>query len=726
MTPILHSYLENLSSITLLHDVAPWDWKPSEPLPEEVKFDKKERDAWINRPSTKWCVYTLHEGVNNNVRISKARKDGEGNPAHSAGGLVTDYDAKATLEEVKRFMENLAYKPNWVERTLSGHWRYVWLFEEKIQFPSYEFAVHFYSNFSTFAFDMNRGMMGFDEPAFREPNRLWTNSGEWYHIHDNKIPADLSRGWLVQASKTFKKWDLEGPKIPIEDVHKALLEKFPKLNEWPTEFTLDSQGPTFWIDASTSPKSAIVRETGIQTFSAHAPKAFYSWSDLLGINFVKKYQAESMGRAVADVWFNGKHYYMKDAHGHWVSRERADTIQHLKIDRSVSSKAEKDGSSEIERAMCYIRNHQKVVDALPYVMQPEGPIYRNGKRILNISQLRVMTPAEGVAVWGPDGQFPWISKFIEYLFENPKARETILAWAHRAYTGAYKLQPEGGQALFIAGPVGIGKTLFSRSVLAPLFGGLAEAGAFLLGEDNFNSELFNAYYWAIDDSEPTSAPDKLRKWTAGIKRAVANGMWRFNEKFKAAGMVEWLGRLVVTLNADPESIQIIPDLSSSIKDKLIIVRTTEKKSLVFPPRYELAKILEKELPFFARYLLDYQIPEELVGENRFGVKDYADDSIVEVANQSCVLNNFHEIFADWRTEFFKMNPQISEWSGTAFQFHKSLTEDPRSGQTLKGLTAHRVSSSLTSMLGKKYKGLSAKTSADDDKLKIWTITKPTK
>lgn len=711
--------LKNLSSQALERLAAPWDFKPEpqDAIPEECKIDKKARDSWINMPSTKWCVYTAHEAVNPNMRISKARSDGDGNPVLACWALVMDYDAKATLEEVKRFMENLPFKPNWVERTLSGHWRFVFILEEKLQFPSYDFAVHFYENFATYAFDPNRGMMGFDNPAFCEPNRLWTNSGEWYHIGDAKIPADISRGWLVAASRTFKKWTAEGPSIPLEEVHKALVAKYPKIQEWPTEFTLESQGPTFWIEGSTSPKSAIVRESGIQTFSAHAPKAFYNWADLLGIQFVKQYEAEALGRAVADVWFNGKHYYMRGADNIWNARERTDCAQHLKIDRKVSTKAAKDGTSPLEEAMCYIRNHHKVVDALPFVMQPSGLLVKNGNRVLNISDARVKTPAEGKQEWGPNGNFPWISAFIEHLFPKLAARERVLAWAARAYRGAYLLQPESGHALFIAGGVGVGKTLFSRSILAPLFGGLAEAASYLLGETTFNSELFLRYYWAVDDSEPTSSPEKVARWTSSVKRCVANGSWHFNEKFKAAGQTEWLGRLVVTLNADRESIRIIPDMRSSIEDKLIIVRTTDTK-FNFPKRYVLDKILAAELPFFARWLLDH-CPEEL---GRFGMEEYADEDIVEAASQSGNLNNFYEVLHDWKCEYFKANPKETSWSGTAFQFHKELTNDPRNAIVLKGLTTKAITRSFGEMLEKKFVGLSHSTD-EATKQAIWTIKK---
>src|SRR5262245_56248591 len=128
-------YLERLSSCLILSGVAPWEFKPASPIPEEVRRDKAKRDAWAN--STKHYIYSLCEGLNENLRITKPRSDGEGNPPALMHGLIADYDSPTPEELIRKFATAYNFVPNWIERTLSGNWRFVWLFEEPMKIPSY-------------------------------------------------------------------------------------------------------------------------------------------------------------------------------------------------------------------------------------------------------------------------------------------------------------------------------------------------------------------------------------------------------------------------------------------------------------------------------------------------------------------------------------------------------------------------------------------------------------
>lgn len=58
--------LPSLSSIAVTPCV-PWAFKQAPP--ENVRKDKMARDAWINNPATRWQVYSLVEGLNENRRI---------------------------------------------------------------------------------------------------------------------------------------------------------------------------------------------------------------------------------------------------------------------------------------------------------------------------------------------------------------------------------------------------------------------------------------------------------------------------------------------------------------------------------------------------------------------------------------------------------------------------------------------------------------------------------
>ena len=146
-------------STNLDDDVPPWDFIPAVPVPDKIRKDKKRRDSWISSPSTVHHVWTAYEGVNPHHRISKLRKDGNGNPVHSSHALVADYDASQPLEKVKEFASTLPFVPNWLEHTIRHYWRFVWLLEEPLLFPSDPFCPHFLRTIDTIAFDVSPGMV---------------------------------------------------------------------------------------------------------------------------------------------------------------------------------------------------------------------------------------------------------------------------------------------------------------------------------------------------------------------------------------------------------------------------------------------------------------------------------------------------------------------------------------------------------------------------------------
>jgi hypothetical protein len=131
---------------------------------------------------------------------------------------------------------------------------------------------------------------------------------------------------------------------------------------------------------------------------------------------------------------------------------------------------------------------------------------------------------------------------------------------------------------------------------------------------------------------------------------------------------------------------------------LILVRTTDKAPVIFPERAEIERILSRELPHFARYLLDMEIPKELLGESRFGIKEYADPTLLETSRQSSLADGFLQILEDWREEYFtNREPQKDYWQGTAFQLHKEILIDPQAEVAMRAYPLHTMSRRLFSL-----------------------------
>jgi hypothetical protein len=637
----------------------------------------------------------------------------------ACSGEVGDYDVATPKEQVFAYIESCTTKPNWVERTLSGHWRLVWLFERPLRFPSHSFAVFFQEKFSEFAFDPSGILPGFDGPAWKAPERMWTNSGEWYHIHDTPIPASVTTGWLVKASEKFNFDQRDfGARIPVEELREPLAKKYPRFAEWPGDFVLGAQGPTFWVEASKSPKSAIVRETGMQTFSANAPQAFYRWEQLLDSDFVRNFEANYIGKAVEGIYADGKSYWWKNPEGAWCWNDATRTSRHLRVDLGLSDKTRKgDDHSDYEKAMAFIDANQRVNSVAPMLFSPDGLLtIPGGQRVLNICTTKVIAPASEPGVWGPEGNFSWVSWVWDELFDA--ASEHMRAYVARFYKSGYFLKPESGPALILAGERLSGKTLFTTKILSMLMGGGKDARRFLTGKENFGGELFSVPVWTIDDGSIGGDPQSHRVYSERLKAAVANEDQEYHMKFGIPANVKWCGRPCVTLNDDPESMRMLPDSTLSNLDKLVLIRVTNRLCGKFPrSREEIHNILVKELPFLARYLLDYQTPAHLIGDSRMGVACYHDETLKSYARQASPSAAFSEILEDFLANYFRLSPAAEYWEGTSYQLQKQITADPTAVTAMRNysITGIRRALEQLSSTGRKV------TFSEDGDSRVWRI-----
>lgn len=725
--------LPNLISTQVTPVEAPWIFSADVPPEVRGKEGKKARDKWISDQTTKHQCYSAFEGVNAFQRVAESKGAQEGNPPLKIHAFVADIDAQVSEDELAAGIARLGeFVPNYLERTLSGNARLIWLFEKPVLVPNTRFAVEFLK-YALVHGRFEQVAAALDKPAWETPNRYYTNSGEWRQIDpDRRIPHALLQGWVVEvAEKHAWKKDRGSLEIPLPIVWTELQKKYPTAASWPGDFAEAAQGPSFWIPGSESPKSAIVKTTGLYTFAAHAHKPFFSWADLLGKDFVDRYAAEQLGKAVEDIYHDGRIYYRKDGHQNWKGFSKEDIMLHLATDRGLSTVKDGGMPSEINRAISYIQNWHGVEGAAPFAYQKTGIIKVNGKSFLNTHTRRVLTPAQEPAVWGPDGNFPFLSKFFDGFF-HPQSKpgnplQFWLAWLARTYVSAYELCLESGQNVIIMGPPGVGKSFLNQFVLPMLMGGAAEAQAFMLGQTAFNSQLFEYAIWTIDDNSVTLDARSLRHWGSTLKKMAANQVHEFNEKYRSACQVEWRGRVCVTANADEHSASIVPDLSISIMDKLSLYRTADQPPVVFPPRKELVKLVMAELPYFARFLLDYVAPEYTQGTARFGTKAYHDESIVRVADHSSSTASFAEILDEWRRGWFGDHPGEKSWVGNSTKLLMAMHSNEALAQSaLRGATPREILRQLGSLAAKGLPWLRSEDAigAHGESSRNWVVLRP--
>ncbi|HEV3100145.1 MAG TPA: hypothetical protein VGY75_10580 [Candidatus Udaeobacter sp.] len=261
----------------------------------------------------------------------------------------------------------------------------------------------------------------------------------------------------------------------------------------------------------TNPSACIVLETGLITFSL--PKNFYSWREIFatagaaGVAFIRKFEADKIGGATEGVYFDGKRYWLKSDDG-WPDITKEDLVMRLRH-RGQDADHKSDNTSEVERALIHIQEHRRISGVTPFLFKSEDVVRMNGERILNISTAKVAEVAETPQKWGEN--FPWLAEFIDTCWdESPvvcvegggpqPAKDVFLAWMHRFYTTAMQGALDKGQALFLAGNTGVGKTLLSTHVIANSVGGGTDATSYLMGDTTFNKNLFKVACWEVHDA----------------------------------------------------------------------------------------------------------------------------------------------------------------------------------------------------------------------------------
>jgi hypothetical protein len=470
-----------------------------------------------------------------------------------------------------------------------------------------------------------------------------------------------------------------------------LERRFP--GRWPGPFEDGARGPRFWDESADSPGAAIVRPSGMQCFTG--PKPFVSWGEIFGRKFTDEFRASTIGAAINGTWFDGRDYWLQIG-GVWRLFKKADISLHLRVAHTISD--ERPGgatASPLDIALEQIHQNRCLDGAAPFVFRRDHLIHFGGKRYLNISRSRIIEPVAGEGEWG-DG-FPWIADFLAGLFDPDEQLDFFLSWMAYAYRHALAGKPKNGQAIFLAGDVNQGKTLVSNVLIGGLFGGHMDASDYLLGESRFNKELFEVGVWSVDDTVPSSDPKKQQLYSAMLKKIPANYAFQYHPKFRDQIMLPWAGRVVITCNADPESIRILPDVEMSILDKICLfrIRTAERNFT------DAADHIRAELPAFARWLRDYDPPFHCQGDVRFGVRCYHHAALIETARQSGNTAGFIELLERFLRSWFS-NPGLSEWTGTATDLLAEMMADESTKHVAAKYTPDQIGRRLGQLKGQGY------------------------
>jgi hypothetical protein len=226
------------------------------------------------------------------------------------------------------------------------------------------------------------------------------------------------------------------------------------------------------------------------------------------------------------------------------------------------------------------------------------------------------------------------------------------------------------QALALVGPAACGKSFVQAQVITKLLGGrIAKPYRYMSGATEFNGDLFAAEHLCISDEAPGRDIHSRRSLGSHIKSMLFDIDQSCHPKNRQAVTLRPIWAMSISLNDEPENLQVLPPLDPSLMDKLIILRCV-RNPLPWPgPEIEvLREIIDTELSAFAHYLDGLTVPEHLV-EPRCGLKAYQHPAILEELMQ---LSPEHQLIGLIDTVIFEN--EFLTWRGTAADLETSLRD----------------------------------------------------
>jgi hypothetical protein len=624
--------------------------------PWELEFELpefrsgSEMKQWAARPSTKYLAYSTAEGVDPHQRVSTQ------NPMRFLHGVSVDWDASFTddqFEEIVRRLIDHDYPVNYISRSYSGGIHAVWFFDAPIFMHGSQSNTRFLKRLAKELKLDGRDAVarGFDMGNFEKQHYL-LHGHDWRPVDTKaRIPTEQLHYWQYETSKSAD-FTNQGPVIPLEVVFEEMQKVWPD-HEWPGEFVEGSRGPTFWDPGGQhkSANSAIARDTGLQVFNM--PKGFYTWAEVLSPAFVSRYEVGRIGKAIDGYWFDGKNYFIEDGSGGYFNDGKEDVLLDLQCRHALAARPGRhENVSESRRAMHMINTSKRVEAGIPFAFTKSKIVVHEGQRYFNTARVKPLQPADGKLKWGEE--FPTIAEWMEKMLGETQLKYEQ-AWLAYAYQNAVAGKPKRGHAHFLCGPPNCGKTLYNTVILGKLFGGGIKASEYLCGKNDWTDYLFEYGMWLVDDEAPTESTAMHTAFTGKLKEHVANDTFLITGKYKKSGRAFWRGRISITLNDDPVSMRILPDLDMSIKDKLMIFQCSD--AFKFAP--DTKSIVEAELPYFARWLFDYKVPEKMT-EVRFGVKAYINPVLEAMAHSDSRYSHISELLG-----MFRCTLHEDSWEGSA-------------------------------------------------------------
>ena len=640
---------------------------------------KEDHSKWSRESTTQGNFISVWEGINPGGRVSAS------NPVKKIHGIIADYDNADALSKIQSLPSSTSHLPTWVIETFTpGKCRLIWTFENPVLVTNPDLTEPFLKELDH-KIKISGALPGFDKASWKDTQYFELGSN-WQQVTGAVPIPDSVLSECMLAGGLAAKMEIPDVEIPLDVVAEEVERRWPGI--WGGPFTEGAMGPLFWVEPFVNHRSAVVRPEGMVCFSDRAASNFMPWPAILGRAFVEKYETDRAARLAEMFYYDGKEYWtQKSPTEKWMSMNVTEAHRRLR-DAKCSPRVPKGSySSEVDKVTIYIQDNRSVAAAVPMIFQKETLVNYNGNTYLNTSLKKAMDPADS----GDPKDFPWIYDFIMNAFDGDQdgipAREYFIGWFKRFWLTSYQGDLQPGQSIILAGEAHVGKSFIAKWLIGEAVGGSFDAEDLLLSRTKFNKAGAENALWRCDDIISKGDQETKQLLAASLKAMASKPTVLYQPKFVDVTELPFKGRVFLSCNVDPESLKILPYLDGTIKDKLMLFRIAAGyQPHFFNTNSENEGRVLTELPFFLRWLMNYQVNPGVIDPKnpRFDIKSFHHKTLVDEANseqpESLMAEIIHRVMIMKRGEFKK--GEVCKMGATEFA---QAIEDAMLGKSLQQL-----------------------------------------
>lgn len=278
--------------------------------------------------------------------------------------------------------------------------------------------------------------------------------------------------------------------------------------------------------------------------------------------------------------------------------------------------------------------------------------------------------------------------------------QTVLSWLHFRRQAVLKGRWRHSQLIVFAGPVSCGKSFIQNQIITPLLGGrVTRPYLFMSGRTNFNADLFSCEHLMIEDDVAARDLASRRELGNAIKTMLFNSIQHCHPKGATGFVLTPIWAISLSVNDEPENLMVIPPIDDSLSDKIILI-LCERPSVPVIQAGEseetvMLSMVQKELPIFAAFLDQWQVPDEL-HEQRCGVLAYKHPTLTGQLSDLAPESTLHRIIH----EVIFLNRKDQEWRGTALELQSLLSSSSLSFESRKLLSFNTAAGTYLSRLAR--------------------------